>query len=95
MAKYLISALSLLLFFMFITNATVHFLSNHSSYSASSPITNINFEQTDFVQDEIEVIIKSTLFTIFLNDDLENVDLSPVFLLEFCMELELNAYHLN
>lgn len=95
MAKYLISALSLLLFFMFITNATVNILSEHSSYSASSSITNNDLEQTDYVPDNIEDIIISNFFTIFLNDDLENVDLPTDFLLEFCIDFDVNVYHLN
>ncbi|GAB6547096.1 hypothetical protein bcgnr5378_29570 [Bacillus cereus] len=95
MAKYLISALSLLLSFMFIANATVYILCDHFSYSASSPITNNNFEQTDFVPDNIEDIIISNLSTIFLNDDLENVDLPPGFLLELCLEFDINVYLLN
>ncbi|GAB6443187.1 hypothetical protein bcgnr5390_15190 [Bacillus luti] len=95
MAKYIISALSLLLSFIFIANATVHILCDHFSYSASSPIINNSFEQTDFVPDNIEDIITSNLFTIFLNDDLEHVDLPPVFLLELCLEFDINVYHLN
>ncbi|WP_336770346.1 hypothetical protein [Bacillus bombysepticus] len=95
MAKYLISALSLLISFMFISEATINSMNKHYSSNVSLPTTNVDYELTNLLSENIEDIFETKLNTIFLNDDLVNADIQPSFLFDCCISCNCNQLHPN